>query len=70
MHMKKLGVALLLHPFSIFVILESSAGAHHIVNHWFLLSEQSKSLINLPYSSLGVYFSGLVISKAVSELPG
>lgn len=62
-----LGISLLLHLFSILLVLDFSAWGLLPSQplFFFLLSEQSRLLINLAVSSLSMYFSELVISKTV-----
>lgn len=61
-----LGISLLLHPFSTLLLLDFSAwGLLPSYFYFFLLSEQSRLLMNLAVSSLSIYLSGLVISNTV-----
>lgn len=59
-----LGISLLLHPFSTLLLLDFSAWGL-LPSYFFLLSEQSRLLMNLAVSSLSIYLSGLIISNTV-----
>lgn len=60
-----LGISLLLHPFSTLLLLDFSAWGLLPSYFFFLLSEQSRLLMNLAVSSLSIYLSGLIISNTV-----